>query len=238
MKKIHFYMSFSLLSVIIGGIFFSPLFAAGATYTSEIDTCFKANKEGRAKTIEDYVCPVGILAPQQIAFQVVMSLEFKKLDDKVKKNLKSIHEGTNKDVGQLDTNIKDLFDTSNSKAIYPAQYTEICNKTVMTEVSAYFTEKWISNKMTDGVTTDNDASNFVFWQKGCQNLADRKLLAYKDAAWLLGESAIVTSFKKDKHEYIGKLKDQYEKFLNKWTTYLGQLGVIKDKWPSKSAKVQ
>jgi hypothetical protein len=35
-----------------------------------------------------------------------------------------------------------------------------------------------------------------------------------------------------------KLKDQYEKFLNKWTTYLGQLGVIKDKWPSKSKDTQ
>ncbi len=49
---------------------------------------------------------------------------------------------------------------------------------------------------------------------------DRKLQAYKEAAWLLGESALVKSFKHDKHEYMRGLKDQYEKFLNKWTIYV------------------
>lgn len=68
----------------------------------------------------------------------------------------------------------------------------------------------------------------------CQELVDLKLKAYKEAAWLLGEGAVVKSFKNDKHEYMRKLKDQYEKFLNKWTTYIGQLGVIKDKWPAKT----
>lgn len=67
---------------------------------------------------------------------------------------------------------------------------------------------------------------------------DKKLQAYKDSAWLLGESAVVKSFQNDKHSYMRKLKDQYEKFLNKWTTYIGQLGVIKDKWPSKTKNVQ
>jgi len=67
---------------------------------------------------------------------------------------------------------------------------------------------------------------------------NKKLQAYKESAWLLGESAIVKSFKKDKHTYMRKLKDQYEKFLNKWTVYIGQLSVIKDKWPSKTKKVQ
>lgn len=67
---------------------------------------------------------------------------------------------------------------------------------------------------------------------------NKKLQAYKDSAWLLGESAVVKSFKNDKHTYMRKLKDQYEKFLNKWTIYIGQLGVIKDKWPSKTKVTQ
>ena len=71
----------------------------------------------------------------------------------------------------------------------------------------------------------------------CQELVDRKLMAYKDAAWLLGESALVNSFKKDKHDYMRKLKDEYEKFLNKWTMYIGQLGVIKDKWTLRTETV-
>lgn len=65
----------------------------------------------------------------------------------------------------------------------------------------------------------------------------KKLQAYKQSAWLLGEDAVVKSFKNDKHEYMRKLKDHYEKFLNKWTTYIGQLSTIKDKWPTKTKQV-
>ncbi|MDD5197803.1 MAG: hypothetical protein PHN60_03000 [Candidatus Gracilibacteria bacterium] len=230
----------TILSFIASGVF-SPLFAAESArskYTGKIDVCIKANKEGRAKTIEDYVCPVGTLSPQQIAFQVVMSIEFKKLDNEVKKDLQKIHKETNKDIGQLSSNIRDLFDRSNKKSVYPAKYEEICNTLVMNETILYFKEKGESSKMSDGVTTDNDANNFIFGQEGCSRLVDKKLQAYKESAWLLGESAVVTSFKNDKHTYMRKLKDQYEKFLNKWTIYIGQLGVIKDKWPSKTKVVQ
>lgn len=162
MKKTIAYIGI-FSSVVMSGI--SPsLFAAepGAKYTGEIDACIKANKEGRAKTIEDYVCPVGSLKPQQIAFQVIMSIEFKKLDDEVKKDLKSIHEGTNKDIGKLATDIGDLFDSTKSATKYPGKYAEICNKVVMDETVLYFKEKGISSKVNDGVTTDNDAGNFVF----------------------------------------------------------------------------
>lgn len=159
MKKIVFYIGILLCTV--SGVS-PPLFALESKYTGDIDACIKANKEGRAKTIEDYICPVGTLKPQQIAFQVVMSREFKKLDDEVKKDLKKIHEGTNKDIGQLATNIGDLFDTSKDTAKYPGKYAEVCNTTVMKETALYFEEKKVSSKMNDGITTDNDANNFVF----------------------------------------------------------------------------
>ena len=223
--------------VIMSGIS-SSVFAAWSKYTGEIDACIKANKEGKAKTIEAYVCPVGSLKPQQIAFQTIMSIEFKKLDDEVKKDLKSIHEWANKDIGQLATNIGDLFDSSKETAKYPSKYAGICNSIVMKETALYFEEKGKSSKTTDGITTDNDSNNFVFGQEGCRELMKKKLQAYKESAWLLWEGAVVKSFKKDKHEYMRKLKDHYEKFLNKWTTYIGQLGIIKDKWTSKTKKVQ
>ena len=222
----------------MAGAFGVTFATTGSKYTGQIDACIKANKDGKAKTIEDYVCPVGVLKPQQIAFQVIMSIEFKKLDDQVKKDLQAIHEWSNKDVWQLATNIGDLFDSSKGDtAKYPNKYAEICNIVTMKETALYFEEKWESSKTNDSVTTDNDAKDFLFWQKGCQDLVKTKLQADKEAAWLLGESAIVKSFKKDKHDYMRKLKDHYEKFLNKWTIFIGQLATIKDKWPSKTKKV-
>jgi len=160
MKKNVFFLGIVFFAIY--GVY-SPHIAFASKYTSEIDECIKANREGMAKTIEKYICPTGTLKPQQIAFQVVMSLEFKKLDDEVKKDLQSIHEGTNKDIGQLATNISDLFDTSKiNPAKYPTKYSEICNTTVMNETMLYFEEKGEENKINDSVTTDNDASDFVF----------------------------------------------------------------------------
>lgn len=164
MNKNTAFLVGTCLSMILGGIFLTA-FAEGSKYTGEIDACIKANKDGKAKTIEDYVCPVGTLKPQQIAFQVIMSMEFKKLDEEVKNDLKGIYEGGNKDVGQLATNIGDLFDSSKGTSKYPDKYSKICNSTAIEETEAYFKEKGESSKLSDGVTTDNDAKNFVYGQK-------------------------------------------------------------------------
>lgn len=240
MKKIIIYTSIFLLSMLAGVFAVVSATESGTTskYTKEIDACMKARDTEHggagAKSIEEYICPVGTLSSQEIAFQVIMSIEFKKLDNQVKKDLKKIHEGSNKDTGALASNIRDLFESKDSKA-YPERYAEICNSSTKDEAALYFKGKGTS------LTTDNNAVGFVFGQKtgntkylSCQELVDMKLKAYKASAWLLGEGAVVKSFKNDKHEYMRKLKDQYEKFLNKWTTYIGQLGVIKDKWPTKT----
>lgn len=161
MKRLIAYIG--IFSSIVASGSFSPLFAAEAKCTpAKVQACIDANKDGKAKTITDYVCPVGTLKPQQIAFQVCMSIDFKELDDKVKKDLKTIHEKSNKDVGKLASNIRDLFDSSNPDALYPAQYEEVCNSLVMNDTVAYFEEKNKSSTTNDGVTTDNDASYFLF----------------------------------------------------------------------------
>ncbi len=208
------------------------VFAETSKYWNQIQQCLDAREpNGKwAKTIENFVCPVGSLSLQQIVFQVIMSIEFKKLDDEIKVKLSKIYAWSNKDIGQLATDIGVLFNETNPQS-YPSKYKNICNTIVIKEANLYLQEKKTS------LTTDNDAKNFVFWEKGCQTLVDRKLMAYKDAAWLLGESALVNSFKKDKHDYMRKLKDEYEKFLNKWTMYIGQLGVIKDKWTLRTETV-
>lgn len=163
-----------------------------------------------------------------------MSIEFQKLDDEIKTILKVIYTGNNKDIGQLAATIKNYFDD-----LYSKKYKDICNKTVQNEATLYFQSKGGS------LVTDNDIQSFLFGQSNnsnklfsCQELVDRKLKAYKESAWLLGEAAVVNSFKNDKHTYMRKLKDQYEKFLNKWTVYIGQLSIIKDKWTSKTKVTQ
>lgn len=222
MKKVV--ISFTVCWLLALSIITFPVFAwEKSKHTSDIDSCIKKRAAGTAKSETDFVCPVGNFSLQDVVFQVVMSIEFKKLDDEMKKKLDEISAETNKDVGALAAKIRTLFDAENPES-YPVQYKKICDVTVMKETSLYFTEKGTS------VTTDNNAKSFVLWEKDCQDLVNRKLKSYKEAAWLLGESAVVKSYKNDKHTYMRKLKDQYEKFLIKWETYIGQLWVIDSKW--------
>lgn len=197
-------------------------------YSGQIDTCIEKNKKGQAKTEQSYLCPGGKLTPQQIAYQVILDLEFKKIDKEVERGLADLQSSPTKDIGKVGDTISKWFDATTGTYNYRKKYEAVCNKTVIDEAVKHF----------GSVVTDNDTDGFVTGNIRCQKLIDLKLRAYKDAAWLLARSAIVQSYALDKHDYLRKLKDQYEKFLTKCTVYLGQLTIIKDKWNVKTKNIQ
>ena len=81
----------SFLTLIIGG-FFVFLLADNTTagYKQKIDACIAARLPNGAgpKSITDYICPEGqVAAPHDVAYQVVLDLEFRKIDQEIKKEL-------------------------------------------------------------------------------------------------------------------------------------------------------
>ena len=81
----------SFLSLLIGG-FFVFLLADNTTagYKQKIDACIAARLPNGAgpKSITDYICPEGqVAAPHDVAYQVVLDLEFRKIDQEIKKEL-------------------------------------------------------------------------------------------------------------------------------------------------------
>ncbi len=81
----------SLLFLLIGGFFVFLMAEDGSgEYRQKIDACLKARTaEGAgAKSITDYLCPEGqVASPYDVAYQVVLDLEFQKLDKEIKKAL-------------------------------------------------------------------------------------------------------------------------------------------------------
>jgi hypothetical protein len=73
-KAAIMFLSFVFTAVSVG---FFPM-VANAGYEGQIAACLEARKKGQAKTIQDYVCPEGIIGDQDVAYQVVLDLEFKK----------------------------------------------------------------------------------------------------------------------------------------------------------------
>jgi hypothetical protein len=89
-----FAMATASLAILLFGGFFVFLIAAdnSGEYRQKIDACLKARSaEGAgAKSITDYVCPEGLVVSQfDVAYQVVLDLEFQKLDKEIKKELQN-----------------------------------------------------------------------------------------------------------------------------------------------------
>lgn len=79
----------SIVTLLIGGFFVFLLATDGtAEYKQKIEDCLQKRAAGTAKSITDYICPEGKVTNSfDIAYQVVLDIEFRKLDKKVKQAL-------------------------------------------------------------------------------------------------------------------------------------------------------
>lgn len=149
MKKVLCIVLFSIIAIM--GL--SRTFAEEGKYTGDIKKCMEARDKGTAKEIRNYVCPVGIISPQGVAFQVVMSLQFNELDKKIEADLQDLSNNSNKDLQTLTVNIDNLFSTGTQSKDYPSQYERICDELTIQEVIKSYP---------GNITTDNPTENFVF----------------------------------------------------------------------------
>ena len=202
-------------------------------YSGQIKSCIEKTKNGTAKTEQGYICPGGSHSNQWIAYQVVLDLEFKKIDKDVEADIATLQSSSTKSIGEITQKITDWFDSTAKNSNYRTRYEQVCN-----DISSDTSVIGQTIKHFGSLTTDNGTPDFIEGQSTCGDLVNKKIAAYRDTAWLVAEGSVVKSYQKDKHDYMTKLKDIYEKFLNKWTTLIGQLGRIKDKWPSKTPNVQ
>ena len=74
----------------MGGFFVFILATDGSSaYKGKIEDCLAKRKAGTAKSITEYVCPEGKVQNEfDVAYQVVLDSEFKKLDKEVKQAIK------------------------------------------------------------------------------------------------------------------------------------------------------
>ncbi len=231
-KAATMFFSFVFTAVSVG---FFPM-AANAGYEGQIVACLEARKKGQAKTIQDYVCPEGIIGDQDVAYQVVLDLEFKKIDKDADSRLRSMQSQMGKDFVTMDHEIVNAFDTTSEKSEFPNRYGAICSdlndpKSVLRQTVDAFDASKLGS-----VTTDSATSSFAGNRKWCDALTANKLAAYKSASRLFAEQNVVESYVRDKNEFTGALKKEYGNFLMKWMVYIGEISRIKSKWPNKTPK--
>lgn len=208
-----------------------------AEYETQIKECLKVKCMGEPTgctpteaSIDKYICPEWTMNVQDVAYQVILDLEFQKVDKDVKTRLTELSTPTYKGKNPVEIwdTISKWFDIVGTKDDFYARYTNVCNGLVVMKASLelpYLYTYW-------------DIKNVIAWNNDCTKLAFRKLLAYRDAAWLISERNIVQNYKSDKKVFLDTVKDKYTDLLMKFTIYLWQLARITDKWNVKTGKTQ
>lgn len=212
--------------------FIAAPFSVHAGYDGQIKACLEARDRGQAKSIKDYVCPEGLMGDQDVAYQVVLDLEFRKIDRDAAKRLKDMQSRMGKDFVQMDTDTSNWFDTTSKDSEFSDRYGKICSdlsdsKSVLGQTVAAFADK-------GGVTTDSQTARFAGNPAWCDTLVKRKLAAYAETSRLFTEQNVLESYDRDKKDLVDRLKDEYRNFLMKWMIYIGEGARIKDKWPNKT----
>lgn len=159
----------------------------------------------------------------------MLDLEFRKIDKEAEGKLKDMQQRTGKEFVKMDEDIVNWFDVTSKDATFDGKYSKVC-----ADLSDPKSVLGQSVASLGTVSTDGKTSKFAGNRANCDALTGKKLAAYKSAARIFAQQNVVDSYKSDKHEFGGKLKKEYQNFLMKWTTYIGELSRIKDKWNEKT----
>ena len=197
-----------------------PNYPKQSEYSSQIDECIQSEKWNYVT--DEYACAGN--SPYTRAYQVVISAMMAKVDkEKVLPNIKKLYENRSKDVAQWANSISDLFDAPprDKERIYGA-YMEICEKKATEEVFKHFgwqpTDDMITNTVVGNI---NGAISGNI--KSCQQLAEKKLSAFKKIAWIIANKNIGKSFSTDRDTFARQVKDKFAVLENAFLRYKNDL---------------
>jgi len=221
-------ISFFVFLVFLWAFFWESAYSESCKYISEIQRCKEANKNWTTKSIEDFVCIVW--DGDDIAYQVVLDKEFKKIDNDIDKYLfdlekyKNLYFWINKSKTYID-GVDDIF---LAKKYFHKEYNEVCNEKLVYEVA--------SCHIWDKTTIRNAKRNFSDWID-CRLLINTKLEIFEDVAFniLMMNKAWVRADEKKLYDQVQRTN--YDNLLDIMNVNIWYLERIWQKTPTLTRNV-
>lgn len=218
---------FLVFTILLLSFFWFTNFVYSCEYKWKIDQCNSANLIAKEKGIDDFTCITW--TPEQVTYQVVLDLEFKKVDEKMDEYIEKLEK--NKNIyfwkNRKKTYIEWINDIENKSLEFRKQYDNICENIINKKVSECSSDNKISIK---------NAKNFFSneWTP-CSDLTNQKLEIFDDITF-----GILMLNKKQINADEKKLYDQvqrrnYNMLLDIMMINLWYIERIWQKWPSKLA---
>lgn len=189
--------SLYLTTIFIFSLFFTDLtYSEWCKYSWQIDQCNSANENWSVRSIEDFVCIVW--SYEEVAYQVVLDMEFKKIDDEMDKYVEDLEKNKNTyfGVSRQKTYIDWINDIHTKRDYFYKEYKDICWITLIKEVSA----------CTDNKDTSNRNAKNYFIESDCMLLVNKKLEIFDDITF-----SVLMQNKQQVKADEKKIYDQWEK---------------------------
>jgi len=120
---------FITLLLWIWGAFF-PVYAEGeemnCEYAARFQECKVANQNGSSRSIEDFIC-ISSTKDEDILDQIILDVEFKKIDDEVEEFLVNLWNDKQASVDNKDEVIDEIANNLIPPTGYYQQYKALCN---------------------------------------------------------------------------------------------------------------
>lgn len=230
MKKI-FFLSFFVFLISVWQTY-------ACEYKSQSDRCTAAQNPNTTRSIQDFVCSFNP-DPQYRLVQIILDMEFKKIDKKVMKFLQDLEKDKDKFFWKNATKIKidplvDALDFVEYKLNFidwefAREYQELCNKTIRDKViNCIGKDEWV--KATNAILVLKSINT----PSVCQEIYKNKLEIYESIAINVLKLNKLSIRKDNKKTYQQENRWNYEKLIDYININVWYMERIWKKWPSKT----
>lgn len=200
-------------------------------YKWEFEDCMQANKDWDSRSIEDFIC-ISSSNKYEIMPQIILDLEFKKVDKEVEIYLKSLEDNKSEFFGQdAKRSLVEAIDEIESKfSIYDddsfwKKYMELC-------------WVWIISKTLDCFWASPDVDTTPYFnedsKRSCKWLLLTKLEVFKSVSYDILKLNKQQIDKDEKKKNTQKRRTKYDKLLEIIMVNVWYMERLRKKWPSKT----
>lgn len=217
-------------------LFFYNLSFWNCEYESYINQCIEANKTWKARTIDDFVCP-DTKDKIKIISQIILDLEFKKIDKEVENYLSNLEASKNKYFSEdtSKTFLQAIDEIENHFSIFWdsfwKRYYDLCN----------YKENILWKMMQCNLDSENkpyytydEAKKFLWSNFLCNNLVNVKLDIYKKISYNILQLNKHQIRNDNKKKLQQNQRTKYDKLLEIIMINIWYIERIWRKWPSKN----
>lgn len=177
----------------------TPIAATEKNYSTEIEQCLDARLSGRANSITEYLCPSGdmidgssskALSEVNTAYIVVSTHMMREIKTEAEKELKELATKRSTDAVAWTETIGMLFDPTREEALYPKQFSAICQTRAREAVI-----KWTADVDSSRViSTDSSITEYLSDAASeCHSRTEGYLQALRNQGNMISAQAIVTT---------------------------------------------